>query len=467
MRLVLLITHLFVVVGVGFGQVSIGHRAGIAWTNWAVSGGGSGVVDEWNNNMSRIAGFYFEIPVEVSLSKRLVVQSGAGFIQKGLGLSDGKEQYRTGYVQVPLALGMRLEKGHVQFTPALGLAFALNMRGSFRYQYDEHFDPSRLPIGRQGDLGFNYQMPMYEMSLLARGSVTYSFERSRIGLDVGYMRGMTNMMIQYVDELNDFYYPESSNDQTIPEKALQRTLMFSVGYSRDLGKRKPVAKDSASIAEAKKPARISIGQRLGASYTSILFQASLPEEQERVVDGAEPWSGMATAVVVSVRLNEHFSLQPELAFTQRGWRAQWHPRTTDRNDRLRMNYLELPFLVRYAHGHGELRPFALAGLVFARGVGGYDIIYRGRLRNGVELAYPWPMSFGDRPGSGQYVKYDWAYTLGLGVSWKRERSEIFVDLRYQPSVTDFVEDWNSILYSNEVTAKHRVWLLNLGYLIPW
>lgn len=460
-------THLLVVLGVCCGQVSIGHRAGIALTNWAFSGGGSGVVDEWNNNMSRIAGSYFEIPVEVSLSKRIVLQSGAGFIQKGFGLSDGKEQYRTGYLQLPLSLGMRLEKGHFRITPALGCAFAANMRGSLRYQYSEDLDPIRLPIGRLGDLGFNYQMPMYEMSLLAQGSVTYSFERSRIGLEVGYLHGMSNMMIQYVDELTDLYYPEGSNDRAIPEKALQRTLMFSVGYSLDLGKREPVAKDSASVAEAKKPARITIGQRFGASYTTIMFQASLPEEQERVVDGAEPWSGLATAVVVNIRLSDHFSLQPEVAYTQRGWRAQWYPRPTDRNDRLRMNYLELPLLVRYAHGHGELRPFAFAGVVFARGVGGYDILYRGQLSNGAEFAYPSPMSFGDEPGNGQYVMYDWAYALGVGASWKRGRSEIFLDLRYQPSITDFVEDWNSLLYSNEVTAKHRVWLLNLGYLIPW
>jgi len=441
---------------------------GVALSRWSVSGGSSSAADKWNSEQSLLPGFFFEVPAEVPISDRFALLTGLGFIHKGFQIGGGQEQYRTGYLQVPLSLGVRVHKGRFRFSPSLGAAFAANMRGNFRYDYGNDNDNwGNLPIGRVGDLGFSFQLPVYEVSLLARVAMSYQLERSSIGIDVGYQYGLSNAMIRYVDVLADFYYPEGNSDPAVPDKAFQRTLTVSLGYSLWLGKMEPTAKDSASIAEANKPARISIGQRLGAASASMRFHASLPEEQERVADGAKPLWGVTTAMVVSVRLNDHFSLQPEVAYTQRGWRCQWYPRPTVRNDLLRMNYVELPLLVRYALGHGKLKPFAIAGPVLGSGIGGHDIVYRGPLANGEEFAYSWPVSFGDDPNDGQYAKFDVAYLVGVGVSWKRDRSEIFLDVRYQSSTTDFVIDHNPLLYSTEVTAQHRVWLLSAGYLIPW
>ncbi len=448
-------------------QVTVGHRMGIALTKWSINEGSDQGSAHWSGDQSWLPGFFFEVPVEVPLSSRLILQSGLGFVQKGYRFNDGKQQFRTGYMQAPLSIGFKLDKGRYRIAPSLGAAFAANMRGYYQHDFNDQGSWSCLPIGRTDELGFTFSMPDLEWSMLARLCMSYRLKRSRVEVDFGYQHGLSNAAVYYVDPFADLVDPEGGAESPFPHQAFQRTLTVSIGYSLELGKRETLSQDSATIVEANDPTRVSIGQRIGASSASMLFKASLPEEQERVVDGAAPLPGLATALVVNVLLNENFSLQPELGYTQRGWRCQWYPRPTARNDLLRMNYLELPVLVRYAYGKGEIRPFAIAGPVFAKGVGGHDIIYRGEMNNGQELAYSWPMSFGDDPEQGQYASFDMAYLLGVGVSWKLERSELFLDLRYQYSTSDFVVEGNPLLYSEEVEAHHRVWLLSAGYLIPW
>ncbi|MEO8588575.1 MAG: outer membrane beta-barrel protein [Flavobacteriales bacterium] len=448
-------------------QVTVGHRAGLTLSHWAVSGGSSSLASQWDGDQSLLPGFFFEVPVEVPVGNRLKLSSGLGFIQKGAQMDDGDERYRMTYLQAPVSVGLNMSMGHFLLSPGFGAAFAYNMRGTYSMPLTPDGDRFSSPIGRPDDHGFFFRMPLIEWSLLGRFSCAYRLKRSTVVCDLGYQHGLSNVMIEGIDEYSNYFYPEGVSEPVSPPRALQRTWTISIGYSLLLARKDRSSDDTTAVAQEPRSARFLIGQRLGLSSTSMRFSAALAEEQQRVEEGAEPLIGVSTAVTVLIPLGQHFSLQPELAFTQRGWRCQWQPRPSYKNDILRMNYAELPLLARYSSRSGKFRPFALVGGVPAVGVGGYDLVRRDVLGNGQEFAFQWPVSFGSEPEQGDYARFDFALLIGGGLSWKREQSEFFLDVRYQYSVTDLVADTTPLLYSDEVDAHHRVWLLNVGYLLPW
>ena len=455
------------IASVASGQVTIGHNAGIAFSRWSVSGGSSVAAESWNNEQSAVPGLFFEVPVGIPLIKKLKLLTGLGFIQKGFQYKGADQEYRIGWVQLPVAVGMGFGNDRWCFTPALGAAFSKNMRGAYRYRYSDQGNWGRSPIGRPEDDGFFYRVPGYEWALQGRMAFDYQLKRSKVTVALGYQHGMSNMMFKDVPLMTDVNNPEGIPDAAVPDKALQRTLTFSLGYSLDLCQHSSSrVRDTVPDPEEIKPTRVSIGQRVGVSYASIAYTASLAEEQERVVDGAEPLEGLSTALVVNIRLGDHFSLQPEVAYTQRGWRSQWYPRPTTGNDLLRMNYLELPLLLRYAPFKGKWKPFVLTGPVAGRAVGGVHLVSIDSPFLG-PISFTEHLSFGDSPSDGDYELFDLALLAGAGLVYKQGRAELFVDLRYQSSVTDFVPSGNHVQYSDDVTAKHRVWILSLGYLIPW
>ena len=449
------------------GQVTVPHNVAFALSRWAVNGGATEAANDWNSEQSPMPGLFFEIPVEIPVFRKFRLISGLGFIQKGFQWKESHELYRVGFLQLPLLVGVRLGSSRFHFTPSLGATLSKNMGGARRFDIGVLDLRAYTPIGRPDDIGYPYRMPDCEWALQGRLSVDYQLKRSRIGLVVGYQHGVSNMMINYIPPYADFDNPEGIPDPTIPDRAFQRSMTISLGYVLEVGRRSSstAARDTTREAVKAAPRRFSIGQRAGVSYASIVYTASLPEEQDRVNSDSEPLKGLASALVVNIRLNDRFSLQPELAYTQRGWRSQWYPRPSIKNDVLRMNYLELPVLVRYSPFAGKWQPFVLVGPVVGRGVGGFDIATIDSPVFG-EYSFPWQMTFGDDPES-QYELYDIALLAGAGVLYRTKRTEVFVDLRYQSSVTDFVPAGNMVQYSDDITAKHRVWLLSVGYLIPW
>ncbi len=464
MRLLLVVCALLCSLA-SIAQVSVGHRVGVAWTKWVVASEDPSFAKIWNNEMEFMPGAMLEVPVQFDISKVARISTGIIFIQKGYQWNSGDQLHRQQYLQLPITFGGAVHFGKFYLHSSVGAAFGVNARGEYRTKAFGSTGPQITAIGSEDDRGYSFITPAVEWSGLAR--VLFGIQRPNSAFEFGfnYQHGLSNVMydIDMVDQNGTVVY-----DAT----ATQRSFQLQFGYHLNLtrGREHHMRKTTADSSETmrsfqKKVPRVRIGQRFGGVSSSIDFHGSLPEENTRVNEGAEQLLAMATAVVFDVRLGDHLSLQPELAYTQKGWRCQWYARPTTENDLLRMNYAELPVLLKYSIGNHTWRPFLTAGPVLARGLGGVDVYGSAGTWNGSYFAAV-PVTFGD-DNRIQYAPWDLAASMGAGIAARIGDGELFLDLRYQHGFIDFVPEGNFSLYSETAEAYHRNWLLNIGYLVPW
>lgn len=85
--------------------------------------------------------------------------------------------------------------------------------------------------------------------------------------------------------------------------------------------------------------RARFGLKGGPSYTTVVGQ--------HVAGAASKW-GFHGGVLVNVKLSDRFSLQPEVLYSQKGTKG------ADDSNRINLNYVDLPVLLRVATGLGGL-----------------------------------------------------------------------------------------------------------------
>ncbi len=448
----------------GVAQVSIGHRAGVSLSNWVVSGGSDYIAEGWNEDQRLNPGLSVEVPVQIPVYRKAMLNTGLAFIQQGYSQSN---PYWSNYLQIPLTAGWRFDVHRFSFTPSIGGAYGLNVRGK-----GTSLDNHSFPIGRIEDKGYGYRLPDQQWSILARSGLAYAWGNSAITLDLSYQHGLSNAMF-------DFVFTDINGNPITPPwefpTASQRSYVIQLGYQLTLGsghrspklEAMPTDTIGASATKQAGGSKVMVGTRFGVTSSTMSFSASLPEEQTRVVDGAEPLIGVTAAIMLKLQLNEHWSLRPELAYMQKGWRAQWFPRPTMDNDLLRMTYLELPVLLSYEVIGHKLRPYVLGGPVIGHGLGGVQVYHAvgGTLYGDFYSARS--VTFGEQPTFGDYNPWDLSLQGGVGLSMSVGLSELNLDVRYQHGLSDTVQDGTPNLYSEVVEASHRNWILNIGYLVPW
>ncbi|MBL7952429.1 MAG: PorT family protein [Flavobacteriales bacterium] len=442
------------------GQVYVGHRAGMNSSNWVVSDRSPALSNTFKD-IRAVRGFSFEVPLEVDVLGRGRVATGLGFTQKGWGWPNS-DVYRCNYIQLPLSLGYSVPFGRFAVTPTVGAVASANVRG--RYTWGNDFT---TPTGRWTDEGTFIRLPDVELALLARTQFTYAIGQTRLALDVSYQYGLTNGMFNTI-------FTDVNGATVQSPRASQRTFAVQLGYTLPLSRaeRKPEVKqpghDSLAHQEDEKASRgIWIGQHGGLTRSTIAFSSSAAEEDARINGGAAPLLGATSALVVRLPLGEHFALQPELAFSQKGWNCRWFSRPTSANDLLRMNYVELPLLAYRDFGNGRLKPYALAGPTIAMGIGG-------RHTYGGFGNYPAPYAnyqmdavlFDDVPRGGYFNMWDLSAQIGGGVQLGDDRHALFLEVRYQHSFTDFTSEKAPWVVSDP-KSYHRNWMVDMGYLLRW
>ena len=95
----------------------------------------------------------------------------------------------------------------------------------------------------------------------------------------------------------------------------------------------------ASGAGAARAQGVRFGLKGGPSHTTVVGQ--------HVAGAAYKW-GFHGGVLVNIKLSDHLSLQPEVLYSQKGTKG------ADDNNRINLNYVDLPVLLRVATGPGGL-----------------------------------------------------------------------------------------------------------------
>lgn len=229
------------------------------------------------------------------------------------------------------------------------------------------------------------------------------------------------------------------------------------------------------------PVFIAFAQMLSAQMSGIgirpavsLSTYKLNKEYNDVYDAAlRP--GLGLAAFMEINLGNRFTLQPEIAFTQRGVNLSsessiyWdgpdfgYPagyRVIDYRQKETLNYLDIPVMVEKNFGGGNIGAYVALGPALSFGLNG-----KGR----EEITYEFPVEDGavdvstDRTeyqiemGSGRfdtYKSFDFSLNAGAGLLFLLETGEIGLDLRYTHGFKNLNVDG----------LKNRNFLIGVSYM---
>ncbi|MER2997724.1 porin family protein [Pontibacter populi] len=113
---------------------------------------------------------------------------------------------------------------------------------------------------------------------------------------------------------------------------------------------------------------ISVGPRLGVNFGTQKVPGSEDNFAKDWNDKVEASTGLQIGGVANIKFNETFSVQPELLFTQKGYKYVSDTRTVTG----KYDYLELPLLAKISFGAPDFQGFITAGPTFGYWASGKD-----------------------------------------------------------------------------------------------
>lgn len=188
--------------------------------------------------------------------------------------------------------------------------------------------------------------------------------------------------------------------------------------------------------------------------------------------------GFLTGVGVNISLTKNLSLQTELLYTQKGFTfndlafISVEGYAISKFDVVyRLNYLELPILLRRTFGSKKLQPYLQAGISVGYGLNG-----KAKVKSDDELVHDLfdaenKVRFGQIPdgGSGDIIyldinRVDVGLQAGGGLLYKVGKGHLNVDVRFDYGLTNmYKSSWINV--DNNYNKK-RLLALTLGYQLP-
>jgi len=213
-----------------------------------------------------------------------------------------------------------------------------------------------------------------------------------------------------------------------------------------------------------------VGLRAGASLATYKLTRDWSDSYDAALK-----PGASLAGFVEINLGNRFTIQPEVAFTQRGASLKsesqiyWdgpqfgYPAdysVIDYRFKETLNYLDIPVMIEKNFGGGNLGAYVAAGPGLSYGFGG-----KGREETTVEF----PASneavdtrtdrseYEIEMGKGRYDTYkgfDFNLNMGAGLLWIIESGEVGLDLRYT----------HGLKYLSADGLKNRNLMIGLSYM---
>ncbi len=204
-------------------------------------------------------------------------------------------------------------------------------------------------------------------------------------------------------------------------------------------------------------AQVSLIPKVGVNISN----ASI--DNNRDLDGQSSLLGLTAGLGVNFALTSDgfLSVQPELLYSQKGWSAETSGTLGGYNGNYRLNYLELPVLLKINFGGETVRAYVNAGPSFGYLLGGR---VDGTLNalNLLNIEVDEKLEFTETPNATSINQLDANRTeiglnFGGGAGYSFGGKVLFVDVRYNMGLTDYNRDFES---------KNRVFALTVGLQVP-
>ncbi|MEO1516512.1 MAG: porin family protein [Bacteroidota bacterium] len=206
-------------------------------------------------------------------------------------------------------------------------------------------------------------------------------------------------------------------------------------------------------------AQFSLGARGGVHFSTI----DLPVLDQLDLINFKPALNTSIALVGEYKVTPNFSIQPELAYTRKGFVIKESFKIGGENIPLpigirsdfRLNYVEMPLLFKYTFGERKVRAYVTAGPSM-----GYATSGRFKTRASILVDIPINNTKFDLDNL-DFNRWEVSGTVGAGMSIAAGKGELFMDARYTHGFTDVNQ-----LPLVDLNAQNRGVGVNLGYLIP-
>lgn len=185
-------------------------------------------------------------------------------------------------------------------------------------------------------------------------------------------------------------------------------------------------------------AQASIGLKAGLTASTLSGDDA---------DGAKTRTGVSGGIFVNLPLSPNFSIQPEALYMSKG--ADFDAFDNDEVGSVKLQYIEVPILLKYAFGAGPLRPSLFAGPSIA-------------FKTSCEIEFEGLGSFDceDDVDVGAVKSTDFGAVAGLGLEYDMGGMSLLADARYGFGLTN-IDDTGS-----DSDVKNRGWTFLAGFSIP-
>lgn len=191
--------------------------------------------------------------------------------------------------------------------------------------------------------------------------------------------------------------------------------------------------------------QISIGPKAGVNFSTITGKNNSLDKKSLV--------GFNVGVVTNIGISEMFSIQPELFFSQQGYRFGGTVLDSPATVTQTFNYVNLPILAKATFGEGNVRGYVNLGPYVGYMVGG---------KNTVDLQGNKSTSKTDFALEKQLNRFDFGIAAGGGALFKLGQGDLMLDLRYSLGLTT-VSD--KVIFETG-RDTNSVPSISVGYLFP-
>lgn len=207
-------------------------------------------------------------------------------------------------------------------------------------------------------------------------------------------------------------------------------------------------------------AQTSIGFKGGFNYANV----PEPSAVSGIVPDFKFVLGKSFAVVADIGVNDQFSFQPELAYTQKGFAIREGfdinlfdvPIPLGVKAVTKVNYIEAPLLAKYKFGNEKVGAYLLAGPTLGYATGGR---FQTKAQILVDIKLVDQKLDLDNLG---YERFEVGGTLGAGINFNTGNGgSFFIDARYTKGFTN-VYDVPIV----DLKLKNQGFGISVGYLMP-
>lgn len=177
---------------------------------------------------------------------------------------------------------------------------------------------------------------------------------------------------------------------------------------------------AAFCASAASAGAVSFGAKLGLSFTNV---TGVPDSWS---DNTSYRSGFAAGIHVNYAFDEVFSVQPELLYVQKGVVGNVYEGIIDIEATPKLDYIEIPLLLKATFGAGKLRPCLYAGPSVSFAVSSELELSAGFLSTDIDI-------------SDLTNDTDFGLIVGAGIGYDYKLATFTLDARFQYGFSNLLE----------------------------